>query len=182
MTTPSDIWKGRGGWGAAGFALGAAAIAIAWSVVGARTPPTVDRPADFVLPSRTEPAPPLDAARPLMTPPPPGAAAQPLASAAIDQRLPADPPATQTQAPAAEPAAPVVDPATRPAVGLNLINLNTAPAAELDLLPGIGPALAGRIIDERERGGRFTSLQDFQRVRGIGPRTAEKLEGLVSFE
>lgn len=49
------------------------------------------------------------------------------------------------------------------------IDVNRASAAELALLPGIGPALAGRIVEDRERNGPFATLDDLVRVRGIGP-------------
>ncbi|MEZ6241798.1 MAG: ComEA family DNA-binding protein [Phycisphaerales bacterium] len=62
------------------------------------------------------------------------------------------------------------------------INVNTAPVAELDLLPGIGPVIAQRIVDEREANGPFKNLQDLQRVRGIGPKTIEKLGDHVRFQ
>lgn len=55
------------------------------------------------------------------------------------------------------------------------ININTAKRAELELLPGIGPSLADRIIAERDRGGLFKTLEDLGRVRGIGARTIERL-------
>lgn len=55
------------------------------------------------------------------------------------------------------------------------IDLNTASAAELDLLPSIGPTLAARIIADREANGPFGSLDDLDRVPGIGPKTIAKL-------
>ena len=55
------------------------------------------------------------------------------------------------------------------------ININTATRAELELLPGIGPSLAERIIAERDRGGPFTALEDLGRVRGIGSKTIDRL-------
>lgn len=61
-----------------------------------------------------------------------------------------------------------------------LIDVNTAPAAQLDLLPGIGPKRAQAIIEERTRGGLFRTLDDLERVHGIGPRTVEKLRGLAT--
>lgn len=61
------------------------------------------------------------------------------------------------------------------------INVNTASLAELDELPGIGPALGGRIIESRSADGPFRSLQDLTRVRGIGEKTAEKLAPYVRF-
>jgi competence protein ComEA len=62
-----------------------------------------------------------------------------------------------------------------------LVDVNTAGRYELLRLPGIGPALAARIIAEREKNGPFANLLDFQRVRGIGPKTAAMLAGWVRF-
>jgi competence protein ComEA len=62
------------------------------------------------------------------------------------------------------------------------VNLNTATAAELELLPGIGPALASRILAHRARIGRFTSITQLDDVEGIGPRTMERLAPLVVAE
>ncbi|MEO0630952.1 MAG: helix-hairpin-helix domain-containing protein [Planctomycetota bacterium] len=50
------------------------------------------------------------------------------------------------------------------------------------MLPGIGAVYAERIVAERQANGVFTSVRDLQRVRGIGPKTAAKLEPLVSFD
>ncbi|UNX53632.1 ComEA family DNA-binding protein [Georgenia sp. TF02-10] len=61
-----------------------------------------------------------------------------------------------------------------------LVNLNTATAEELDTLPGIGPALAGRILDWRELNGPFTSVADLDEVAGIGPATMARLADLVT--
>jgi competence protein ComEA len=63
-----------------------------------------------------------------------------------------------------------------------LINLNTATAAELELLPGIGPAMAERIIEYRESRGPFRSVNELGRVAGIGPRTIERLRDKVTIE
>lgn len=60
------------------------------------------------------------------------------------------------------------------------IHLNTATAAHLDALPGVGPAIADRILAERRRVGRFTSVDDLLNVRGIGPKTLEKLRAMVT--
>jgi len=80
---------------------------------------------------------------------------------------------------AASPAAPL--PATSVSL-TRLIDLNTATAPELELLPGIGPALAQRIIADRDSRGRFRSLNDLDRVSGIGPRTIERLRDKVKVE
>jgi len=50
------------------------------------------------------------------------------------------------------------------------------------MLPGIGPALAARIIEDREKAGAYRSVEDLDRVKGIGPRTIEKLRELVCVE
>lgn len=49
------------------------------------------------------------------------------------------------------------------------IDLNTATAQQLELLPGIGPATAAAIIDDRDRHGPFAAVSDLERVPGIGP-------------
>ncbi|MGY8768719.1 MAG: helix-hairpin-helix domain-containing protein [Pirellulales bacterium] len=53
--------------------------------------------------------------------------------------------------------------------------MNSAEWPELAQLPGIGETLAKRIIDSRTQDGPFLDRTDIQRVRGIGPRTTEKL-------
>jgi competence protein ComEA len=60
------------------------------------------------------------------------------------------------------------------------INLNTATAAELDALPGIGPAIAGRIIAYRDQHGGFRTVKDLMKVPGIGPAKFEQLHALVT--
>lgn len=65
--------------------------------------------------------------------------------------------------------------------GTRAVDVNTADAAALEELPGIGPALAERIIDHRESVGPFTSMEDLDAVSGIGPAMMERLDGLVSW-
>ena len=61
------------------------------------------------------------------------------------------------------------------------VDLNTATAADLDALPGVGPATAQAIVAERtRRGGRFTSVDDLLDVRGIGPAKLDELRPLVT--
>lgn len=60
------------------------------------------------------------------------------------------------------------------------VNLNTATAEELDGLPGIGPATAQKIIDDRARNGPFMAPEDLMRVPGIGPKKFDALKDLVT--
>ena len=62
------------------------------------------------------------------------------------------------------------------------VNLNTATEEELDTLPGIGPALAGRIADYRDAHGPFASVEELLEVSGIGEATLAELEGRVSVD
>ncbi len=59
------------------------------------------------------------------------------------------------------------------------VNLNTATAEELDVLPGIGPVLAQRIIEYRENQGGFQTAEEIVNVSGIGEKTYAKLANLV---
>ena len=60
------------------------------------------------------------------------------------------------------------------------VNLNTADAAELMTLPGIGPAKAEAIIAHREQSGPFGSPEDLMDVSGIGEKTFARLEELIT--
>jgi len=59
------------------------------------------------------------------------------------------------------------------------LDLNTATAEQLDLLPGVGPATAQAILTWRARNGRFRSVADLLEVPGIGPAKLEALRPLV---
>jgi competence protein ComEA len=60
------------------------------------------------------------------------------------------------------------------------VNLNTATAAELESLPGVGPATAATIVDDRTRNGPFASVDDLERVPGIGPAKLAALREQVT--
>ncbi|MGG7654172.1 ComEA family DNA-binding protein [Kocuria rosea] len=60
------------------------------------------------------------------------------------------------------------------------LNLNTATAAELETLPRVGPVLAGRIVEFRQKHGGFAAVADLDAVPGIGPALMESLGPLVS--
>jgi len=62
------------------------------------------------------------------------------------------------------------------------VNLNTATQAELETLPGIGPAIAGRIIEYRTANGPFATIEDIQNVSGIGPATFEDIKDFITVE
>ncbi len=62
------------------------------------------------------------------------------------------------------------------------VNVNTATAADLERLPGIGPVLARRIVEHREARGLFRRLDDLLEVQGIGPKLFRRLEPLLRLE
>lgn len=66
------------------------------------------------------------------------------------------------------------DPDVRP------LDINRATVSELARLPGVGPGLAQRIFDERERHGRFDSPDALRRVVGIGPKKLAALRDLIT--
>jgi competence protein ComEA len=139
---------------------------MAWSLSGQRIarlqttgPIPVTRPVEkpeFVTAARTSPS-----ARPSATggAKPEAAPDQPKQSAGLSQG-------------SSQPVAP----------GSHKVNLNTATQAELELLPGIGPAMAKRILDYRAEHGKFTSVEQLDSVRGIGSRTMSRLRPLVTVD
>ena len=64
--------------------------------------------------------------------------------------------------------------------GGNVININTADKSALDTLPGVGPALAERIIEYRQTKGSFNEIEDFKKVPGIGDSKFEKLKDKIT--
>lgn len=63
-----------------------------------------------------------------------------------------------------------------------VVQVNRAAAADLQRLPGVGPVLAGRILEHRRTHGPFRDLADLQRVKGIGARTAARWSGWIRFD
>lgn len=61
-----------------------------------------------------------------------------------------------------------------------LVDVNSAPWPELAQLPGIGETLARRIVESRQVEGPFQRVEDLQRVRGIGPKTVERIAPFVA--
>jgi len=60
------------------------------------------------------------------------------------------------------------------------LNLNAATEAQLEALPGIGPATATRIVEYRKKNGAFKKVEDLMNVKGIGEKSFLKLKGLVT--
>lgn len=70
---------------------------------------------------------------------------------------------------------------TGPAVAWPL-NINTATVAELDLLPGIGPVLAQRVVDYRDAHGGFRAVEELLKVSGIGDAKLTEILDLITVE
>ena len=60
-----------------------------------------------------------------------------------------------------------------------LVNINTADEKALDSLPGVGPAMAKRIIEYRETEGAFQSIEDIKKIKGIGETKFAKLKDKI---
>jgi competence protein ComEA len=108
----------------------------------------------------------------------------PFAQAAAEEQArlrsrPGRRPEAGSSVPAGRPPAAVSTPARRsPEAGEPslAVNVNTATAADLERLPGVGPVLARRIVEFREARGLFRRLEDLQEVQGIGARLYRRLE------
>ena len=60
------------------------------------------------------------------------------------------------------------------------VNINTASVEELSLLPRVGAVVAQRIVDFREKNGRFKTLEDLMLVQGVGEKTFELIRPHIS--
>lgn len=69
--------------------------------------------------------------------------------------------------------------AAKPAI-TGVININTASAAELDALPGIGVKTAERIVAYRQKNGPFKKVEELMNVRGVGEKNFLKLKGQLT--
>ncbi len=78
--------------------------------------------------------------------------------------------AAQTAPQSAQPAQPAA----------SLVNLNSATQAELEKLPGVGPAMAKQIIDYRQKNGGFKKIEELMNVKGIGEKSFLKLKALIT--
>ena len=63
-----------------------------------------------------------------------------------------------------------------PLVAKFQVDVNRAEWPELIQLPGIGPTLAQRLVEVREQNGPFRDIEELSRVRGLGPRTLERIK------
>lgn len=61
-----------------------------------------------------------------------------------------------------------------------IVNINTASAAELDALPGIGAKTAARIVEYRQKNGPFKKVEELMNVRGVGEKNFLKLKAQIS--
>lgn len=189
-------------WAASGFLGGAAIMGMAWAIIGrAPTPPTrAHTPVVTVdLPSARSAD--FDPVAPGSYPALPARASSAEPGAATPVRIGASTPrGPTTTGPAPTGPAPtdadhaiadrITDPITVPSTDADpppravplRVNINTASLAELELLPRIGPTLAQRIIEFRDQQGTINSLKRLQDVKGIGERTAARLEPYIRFD
>ncbi len=99
---------------------------------------------------------------------------------AIGENVQENPPRSAMSTPKTTPAT-ANTPAGSSGGGGGKVNLNTADSAQLDqALPGIGPALAQRIVDYRTQNGPFRSPDEIKKVSGIGDKKYEQLKDLIT--
>ena len=83
---------------------------------------------------------------------------------------------------AGQTAASAPTPVQTPAPDDGLVNINTADHLALQVLPGIGPAIAQRIIDHREAHGPFRMIEEITDVSGIGPARFDNMREMITVE
>ncbi|MEM7756056.1 MAG: ComEA family DNA-binding protein [Planctomycetota bacterium] len=184
QTSPSPVLR----WLAAGFLGGAATVGLVWSVA--------TRP--VAVPLEPMPEPPVRTLKPIAPdqsdqnqsmptaetdalanePPQP----EPPRSEPVSADPLEDPIAEATETELAETTTPNPTPDPTPDALTTRIRINTATVAQLDLLPGIGPALAERIVQSRRTDGPFHDPEDLERVPGIGPKTAGRMTPYIRFD
>jgi len=169
---PTDViedWTyGPVRWIGAGLVMGAAAVGIAWSISARRVP--VAAPLPVQTPSKAHATSPDQASAP-QAKPAPAQGPRPI----VTELPPRDPP-PQVASTSLQPKSDEV------ALPIGPINVNSATPEQLEKLPGIGPGLAAKIVEDRSKNGRFRSIKDLDRVPGIGPKLLEKVRPLVAFE
>jgi competence protein ComEA len=90
-------------------------------------------------------------------------------------------PAAAQQTTAEKPAKPAAAKPASPAVpAAALVNINTATQAQLESLPGLGVKVAERILEYREKNGKFKKVEDLMNVKGIGEKSFLKLKPLLT--
>jgi competence protein ComEA len=70
--------------------------------------------------------------------------------------------------------------ATATAIATAPVNLNTATAEQLATIPGVGPRMAERIIDYRQKNGGFKKVEDLMNVSGVGEKSFLKMKPLIT--
>jgi len=169
---PTDViedWTyGPVRWIGSGLVIGAAAVGIAWSISARRVPASTaaSAPTQNKAPAALADQNPAPVAKPVSVQAP-----KPIVTELPPREAPANV-VTITQAPRSVESAASPEP----------ININSATAQQLEALPGIGPSLAAKIVDDRSRNGRFRTLADLDRVPGIGPKLLERMRPLVAFD
>ena len=97
--------------------------------------------------------------------------AAPISSTAQEYTIPTSPDLSVTPQPSTS--------RSTPSEGSH-ININTATSQELQILRGIGPAMAQRIIEYRQTSGGFSTVDDLTNVKGIGEKTLEKIRDSIT--
>jgi competence protein ComEA len=89
-------------------------------------------------------------------------------------------PAAAQQPSPAKAAKPAASPAKPAATPTSPVNINTATLAQLESLPGVGTKAAERILEYRDKNGKFKKVEDLMNVKGIGEKSFLKLKPLLT--